>query len=87
MTSILFQTKKRIFVGKSDYIRIMADNYLERQREDYEARKAAWEKERKYGKKKTLLPGKPKQTDNANVVQSSTVSSGKDSGTETQTKI
>ena len=30
----------------------MADNYLERQRDLYEARKAAWEKQKKYGKKK-----------------------------------
>ena len=30
----------------------MADNYLERQREQYEARKAAWLKMKKYGKKK-----------------------------------
>lgn len=29
----------------------MADNYLEKQYEDYEARKAAWELERKCGKK------------------------------------
>ena len=29
----------------------MADNYLERQREAYEARKAAWEKAKKLGKK------------------------------------
>lgn len=36
----------------------MADNYLERQRELYEARKAAWEKSRKPGfkKKKTSRP-------------------------------
>lgn len=27
----------------------MADNYLERQREQYEARKAAWEKAKKLG--------------------------------------
>ena len=27
----------------------MADNYIEKQREEYEARKAAWEKARKYG--------------------------------------
>lgn len=33
----------------------MADNYLEKQYEAYEARKAAWEKERKYGKKKTTV--------------------------------
>lgn len=32
----------------------MADNYLEKQYEAYEARKAAWEKERKYGKKPSL---------------------------------
>ena len=31
----------------------MADNYIERQYEQYEARKAAWEKSRKQGKKKT----------------------------------
>ena len=29
----------------------MADNYLEKQYEAYQARKAAWEKERKYGKR------------------------------------
>lgn len=31
----------------------MADNYLEKQMEQYQARKAAWERERKFGKKKT----------------------------------
>ena len=31
----------------------MADNYLERQREQYEARKAAWKQAQKYGKKKS----------------------------------
>ena len=36
-----------------EYLNIMADNYIERQYEQYEARKAAWEKARKYGKKKT----------------------------------
>lgn len=30
----------------------MADNYLERQREQYESRKAAWERAKKLGKKK-----------------------------------
>lgn len=30
----------------------MADNYLEKQYERYEARKAAWEKARKLGRKK-----------------------------------
>jgi len=29
----------------------MADNYLEKQREAYEARKAAWLKAKKFGKK------------------------------------
>lgn len=30
----------------------MADNYLEKQYESYQARKAAWEKAKKLGKKK-----------------------------------
>lgn len=30
----------------------MADNYIEKQQEQYEARKAAWEKAKKLGKKK-----------------------------------
>lgn len=30
----------------------MADNYLERQREQYEARKQAWERAKKLGKQK-----------------------------------
>jgi hypothetical protein len=34
----------------------MADNYLEKQREQYEARKAAWLKKRKTMKKKPLTP-------------------------------
>ncbi|WP_418697739.1 hypothetical protein [Bacteroides sp.] len=49
----------------------MADNYLEKQMEQYQARKAAWERERKYGKKKVHTrqqspkpeeKGEPKQT-------------------------
>lgn len=52
------QNKNRI---KNDVIlRTMADNYLERQREAYEARKAAWEKSKKLGKK-TLKPLKPRK--------------------------
>ena len=41
----------------------MADNYLEKQMEQYQARRAAWEKERKYGKRKTANTSlnKPKQ--------------------------
>lgn len=31
----------------------MADNYIEKQREQYEARKAAWEKAKKQGKYKS----------------------------------
>lgn len=31
----------------------MADNYIEKQREQYEARKAAWEKAKKLGKNKS----------------------------------
>lgn len=41
----------------------MADNYIERQYEEYEARKAAWEKARKFGKKKKtskILTRQPK---------------------------
>lgn len=38
----------------------MADNYLERQREQYEARKAAWEKERRKRKRKVQV--KPSDT-------------------------
>lgn len=34
---------------------IMADNYLEKQYAEYEARKAAWEKAKKLGKKKTNI--------------------------------
>lgn len=47
----------------------MADNYLEKQYEQYQARKAAWEKERKYGKKKphSTPPSKPKQPDSNSV--------------------
>ena len=32
----------------------MADNYIEKQFESYQARKAAWEKESKYKRKKTV---------------------------------
>lgn len=37
----------------------MADNYLERQYEDYEKRKAAWEKAKRLGK---VQPKKPHTT-------------------------
>lgn len=40
----------------------MADNYLERQREAYEARKAAWEKAKKMGKKTIKLTQTRKNT-------------------------
>lgn len=41
----------------------MADNYLEKQYEAYQARKAAWEKERKYGKKPSPMK-RPKTLEN-----------------------
>lgn len=37
----------------------MADNYLENQYEQYQARKVAWERERKYGKKKKPVAPRP----------------------------
>lgn len=37
----------------------MADNYIEKQYEQYEARKAAWEKARKHGLKKIHVTSKP----------------------------
>lgn len=40
----------------------MADNYLEKQRAEYEARKAAWEKACKLGIKKPIAPA-VKKTD------------------------
>ncbi len=33
----------------------MADNYIERKQEQYEARKAAWKQAQKYGKKKPTI--------------------------------
>lgn len=44
----------------------MADNYLERQREQYEARKAAWEKAKKLGKKKKIKPAVKSQSQSTN---------------------
>lgn len=41
----------------------MADNYLEKQYEAYQVRKAAWEKERKYGKKPSPMK-RPKTLEN-----------------------
>lgn len=35
----------------------MADNYLEKHYEEYEARKAAWEKAKKLGKKHPSISG------------------------------
>ena len=45
----------------------MADNYLEKQREQNEARKAAWEKAKKMGKVKTgsTTSSNPKQSPRA----------------------
>lgn len=38
----------------------MADNYLENQYEQYQARKAAWEKAKKNGVKKPITPNTTK---------------------------
>lgn len=38
----------------------MADNYLEKQYESYQARKAAWEREKKLGKKRAHHAPSPK---------------------------
>jgi len=45
----------------------MADNYLEKQMEQYQTRKAAWERERKYGKKKATISSsrQPQQSENS----------------------
>lgn len=40
----------------------MADNYLEKQRADYEARKAAWEKAKKLGLAKPTIKDKRAKT-------------------------
>ncbi len=40
--------------------KFMADNYIEKQYEQYEARKAAWEKACKYGKKKITTANQAK---------------------------
>lgn len=46
----------------------MADNYLENQYEKYQARKAAWERERKYGNhnKKKKVSQHPRLKENLN---------------------
>lgn len=43
----------------------MADNYLEKQYEAYEARKAAWEKAKKMGKKYPLQKNSKQKNSNA----------------------
>ncbi len=43
----------------------MADNYLENQMEQYQARKAAWERGRKYKKTPSVPPNKSKQPEDA----------------------
>ena len=37
----------------------MADNYLERHREEYEERKAAWLRKKRHQPKKAMIPQKP----------------------------
>lgn len=43
----------------------MADNYIEKQREQYEARKAAWERAKKYGRPVTGTAQQNKPTPSA----------------------
>jgi hypothetical protein len=50
-----------VSIAKNDSMS-MADNYLEKQRELYEIRKAAWEKKKKYGVKKKVAPKKEATT-------------------------
>lgn len=40
----------------------MADNYLEKQRADYETRKAAWEKAKRYKVRRTGAKSSPSAT-------------------------
>lgn len=47
------QYNTTLYIVQKSKTKIMADNYIEKQRADYEARKAAWEKEKKYGVRKT----------------------------------
>ena len=44
----------------------MADNYLERHYEEYEAKKAAWEKAKKLGKYRPKRPASAPQQPSAN---------------------
>lgn len=55
----------------------MADNYLEKQMEQYEARKAAWEKQRKYGRKKPQGVGlKKKEPEQPDCLKKTTTDNG-----------
>ncbi len=49
----------------------MADNYLEKQYESYQARKAAWERERKLGIRKKKSASSPKAISDNSVDASS----------------
>lgn len=59
-----YQLKSKCFAKRKT---VMADNYLENQYEQYQARKAAWEQQRKYSKKTTgsVSPQKSEQPDSA----------------------
>ena len=48
----------------------MADNYLERHYEEYEAKKAAWEKAKKLGKIRPKQTARPASVNNNKVGQS-----------------
>lgn len=45
----------------------MADNYLERRYEDYEAKKQAWERAKKLGKVKPKKPSQQTQVKKENI--------------------
>lgn len=55
----------------------MADNYIEKQQEQYEARKAAWKQAQKYGKKSTTTAIPTKGTSPAEVVSKANSSTKK----------
>ena len=48
----------------------MADNYLERHYEEYEAKKAAWEKAKKLGKYRPKRPASAPQQPSSNACKS-----------------
>ncbi len=56
-------SQNAVYLPDNKEMDFMADNYLEKQYAEYEARKAAWEKARKLGKKKTNAVSSPTKTE------------------------